>query len=197
VTSGVPQGSVLGPLLFLCFINDLPDQIKCKIKLYADDVLLYSTINTVDDCHTLQSDLTTLEQWACKWNMVFNPAKCEFLRISNKINYISMHYFIQGQEIQEVSSAKYLGITIDQHLTWNNHVKQVTSKANKIKYFLQRSLKHCPIHVKVNCYNLSLSMLPQCGHHIPAATSMLLKLYKEGQQDLFIIIIHHIQVSVT
>jgi len=73
VTSGVPQGSVLKPLLFLCFINDLPDQIKCKIKLYADDVLIYSTTNSVDDCHKLQSDLTTLEQWACKWNMVIDP----------------------------------------------------------------------------------------------------------------------------
>ena len=71
VTSGVPQNSVLGPLLFFCFINDLPDQIKCKVKLYADDVLAYTTINTVEDCHRLQSDLITLEQWASKWNMVF------------------------------------------------------------------------------------------------------------------------------
>ena len=149
VTSGVPQGSVLGPLLFLCFINDLPEQIKCKIKLYADDVLLYTTINTVDDCHRLQNDLITLEQWARKWNMVFNPTKCEFLRVSNKINPICTHYFIQGQEIQEVSSAKYMGITIDQHLNWNNHVKQISSKANKIKCFLQRNLKHCPINIKV------------------------------------------------
>jgi len=60
-----------------------------------------------------------------------------------------MHYFIQGQEIQEVSSAKYLGITIDQHLTWNKHVKQVTSKANKIKCFLQWNLKHCLLMSKL------------------------------------------------
>ena len=152
VTSGVPQGSVLGPLLFLCFINDLPDQIKCKVKLYADDVLIYTTINTVEDCHRLQSDLITLEQWASKWNMVFNPTKCEFLRVTNKTNRILMQYIIQGQVIQEVTSAKYLGITIDQHLTWNNHVKQVTNKANRIKCFLQRNLKHCPRNIKVNCY---------------------------------------------
>jgi len=55
-------------------------------------------------------------------------------------------------EVQEVSSAKYLGVIIDQHLTWNNHVKKVTSKAKKIKCFLQRNLKHCPINVKINCY---------------------------------------------
>ena len=114
--------------------------------------MLYTTINTVDDCHRLQNDLITLEQWARKWNMVFNPTKCEFLRVSNKTNPICTHYFIQGQEIQEVSSAKYLGITIDQHLNWNNHVKQISSKANKIKCFLQRNLKHCPINIKANCY---------------------------------------------
>ena len=138
VTSGVPQGLVLGPLLFLCFINDLPDQIKRKVKLYADDVLIYTTINT-RELHRLQSDLITLEQWASKWNMVFNPTKCEFLRVTNKTNPILMQYIIQGQVIQEVTLAKYLGITINQHLTWNNHVKQVTNKC-----FLQRNLKHCP-----------------------------------------------------
>jgi len=139
-------------------------KVKSNVELnynYADDVLLYTTINTVDGCHTLQSDLTILEQWACEWNMVFDPAKCKFLRITNKINYISMHYFIKGQEIQEVSSAKYLGVTIDQHLTWNNHVKQVTNKANKIKCFLQRNLKHCPINVKVNCYKSLVRPIPE------------------------------------
>jgi len=70
VTSGVPQGSVLAPLLFLCFINDLPENIQRRIKLYADDVLLYSTITTPDDCHQLQTDLQTLEQWAKKCNMI-------------------------------------------------------------------------------------------------------------------------------
>ena len=122
------------------------------MKLYADDVLIYTTINTIEDCHRLQSDLITLEQWASKWNMVFNPTKCEFLRVTNKTNPILMQYIIQGQVIEEVTSEKYLGITIDQHLTWNNHVKQVTNKANRIKYFLQRNPKHCPRNIKVNCY---------------------------------------------
>ena len=71
--------SVLNPLMFLCFINDLPEDIKSRIKLYADDVLLYSKITTPDDCHQLQADLHILEQWAKKWNMIFNPSKCEFL----------------------------------------------------------------------------------------------------------------------
>ena len=85
VTSGVPQGSVLAPLLFLCFINDLPEGIKSRIKLYADDVLLYSTITSPDDCHQLQADLSTLERWAKMWNMIFNPLNCEFIRVPNRV----------------------------------------------------------------------------------------------------------------
>ena len=84
VTSGVPQGTVLAPLLFLCFINDLPNGIKSKRKLYADDVLLYNTIHSQEDCHNLQQDLNLLEEWATKWKMSFNLQKCEFLRITNK-----------------------------------------------------------------------------------------------------------------
>jgi len=81
-----PQGSVLGPLLFLCFINDIPTDVKYKIRPYADDVLFYTTIGTVDNCHKLQADLNSPEKWAKKWKMVFNPAKCEFLRVSNRSN---------------------------------------------------------------------------------------------------------------
>ena len=130
VTSGVPQGSVLAPLLFLCFINDLPENIKNKIKLYVDDVLLYSTINSLDDCHQLQADLNTLEQWANRWRMVFNPLKCEYLKITNKLHSISTQYHIQKHTIKEVTHAKYLGVIINQHLTWNEHTNYVTSKAN-------------------------------------------------------------------
>ena len=151
--------------------------------------------------HRLQSDLITLEQWASKWIMVFNPTKCEFLRVTNKTNPILMQYIIQGQVIQEVTSAKYLGITIDQHLTWNNHVKLVTNKTNGIKYFLQQNLKHCPRNIKVNCYkSLVRSIIEYAAMvwapYIVRATSMPLKLYREEQQDLFSITIQHMLVLV-
>ena len=72
VLSGVPQGTVLGPLLFLCYINDLPKIFTSKVKLYADDVLLYSSIRTITDCQNLQDDLSRLVQWADRWQMSFN-----------------------------------------------------------------------------------------------------------------------------
>ena len=80
-------------------------------------------------------------------------AKCEFLRVSNKCNPILMHYYIQGQEIKHSTSAQYLGVTIDEHLMWNDHVKTVTSKPNKVKDFLQCSIKHCPTSIKARCYS--------------------------------------------
>ena len=80
VTSGVPQGTVLAPLLFLCFINDIyiSNKINSRIRLYAD-VLLYTTVHSQADCQRLQKDLHTLEEWAANWRMLFNSQKCEFL----------------------------------------------------------------------------------------------------------------------
>jgi len=64
VLSDVPQGTVLGPLVFICYINDLPNIIKSKIRIYADDTLVYNSINTTDDCIQLQKDLAELEKWS-------------------------------------------------------------------------------------------------------------------------------------
>ena len=78
VLSGIPQGSVLGPLLFLCYINDLPAQVKSSIKLYADDALVYRRIHSETDQNNLQEDLHRLAQWAATWQMSFNVQKCMF-----------------------------------------------------------------------------------------------------------------------
>jgi len=78
VSSGVAQGTVLAPLLFLLYINDLPSLVHSKVKLYADDVLLYTYIKSEVDCLALQEDLDALIQWAYTWQMEFNHQKCEF-----------------------------------------------------------------------------------------------------------------------
>ena len=79
VVSGVPQGTVLGSLLFLCYINNLPNHLTTRVKLYADNALLYSPVSTIADCQNLQEDLDRLVQWADTWQMNFNLAKCEMI----------------------------------------------------------------------------------------------------------------------
>ena len=90
VDSGVPQGTVLGPLLFLCHINDLPQTVKSQVRLFADDCLLYREINYQNDHHTLQNDLKNLEGWANAWGMRFNASKCYILSIKNSNHFYQL-----------------------------------------------------------------------------------------------------------
>ena len=84
VTSGVPPGTVLGPLLFLLYVNDLPNNLKSQIRLFADDALLYGVMSNKEDGDQLQKDLQQLEEWQNKWQMSFNPSKCNTICIYNK-----------------------------------------------------------------------------------------------------------------
>ena len=77
------------------------------------------TIHTLTDCINLQQDLNTLSHWATTWNMSFNPDKCEYMKITLKHNTVSYNYTLNNAKIKEVSSAKYLGVTINNHLTWS------------------------------------------------------------------------------
>ena len=122
VTSGVPQGTILALLLFLCYINDLPTNINSKIKLYTDDVLIYRPIKSLDDYKILQEDLNTIDHWEVHCQARFNPDKCEHIRITNNKNPILPTYFIQNTPIQTVPNITYLGVTIDGHLSWSNHI---------------------------------------------------------------------------
>ena len=103
VTSGVPQGSVLAPILFLCYINDLPNQVSSTVRLFADDCLLYRNINTTHDVDTLQEDIDKLQTWEVDWLMEFNPDKCEIIRITNRRKKkIVTNYSIHEHHIKEV-----------------------------------------------------------------------------------------------
>ena len=142
VTSGVPQGSVLGPILFLIFIDDLPEYTKhSEVRLFADDTIVYLTITSVDDCLNLQEDLKRLEEWEKEWQMEFHPAKCNILRITKKKSKVIYPYSLHGHTLKEVKSAKYLGITISDDLSWNQHIEKTASKANSKLGFLKRNIK--------------------------------------------------------
>ena len=152
VLSGVPQGSILGPLLFIIYINDLPTSISSKIRLYADDVILYRVILSSEDAIILQQDLNKLVSWAATWLMSLNLDKCEHLLVTNKKQPLSFTYMIKDHLIRKVTSAKYLGVTITHNLSWTKHVDTVTCKANSVRAFLQRNLSQCSLHVKSLAY---------------------------------------------
>ena len=81
VISGVPQGSVLGPILFLIYVNDIPEMFNCSIKMFADYTKLFRTVKYIDDCNILQNDLDTLSQWTNEWLLSFNVDKCKVMHI--------------------------------------------------------------------------------------------------------------------
>jgi len=143
---------MLAPLLFLCFVNNIPETVHSKIRFHADDILLYSVIHSLNDCLCLQNDINNLLCWSKKWQLYFNPSKCEHLCISNKRNLIKHPYYMDNSVIQEVASAKHLGVTIDSRLTWSDHITKVVNKANSVLGFLKYNLKYCPPEIKASCY---------------------------------------------
>ncbi len=152
VQSGVPQGTVLGPLLFLIYINDLPDNISATVRLFADDCVLYSNIRSQRDATKLQKDLENLSQWEAKWQMNFNPQKCFVLRIAGSRSPIISNYSLGGTVLQETASHPYLGIEISNDLKWDNHISNITSSANKINGFIRRNLFSCTKQTKAAAY---------------------------------------------
>ena len=150
VLSGVPQGTVLGPLMFLLYVNDIGDKVspQTTTKLFADDCLLYRTINSVADATQLQQDLDTMVDWSNTWLVRFNATKCHLLKIIRQQNYTPTRYSINGVHLGEVDHHPYLGVELTSNLTWKTHISNITSKANRILNLLRRHLYGCNQEVK-------------------------------------------------
>jgi hypothetical protein len=154
VASGVPQGTVLGPILFLLFINDLPEYpTHSKIRLFADDCVIYRKISSQADCETLQDDLQQLESWENTWKMEFNPSKCFTLNITRKRNKISYNYILRGSELQNVKKTDYLGVTIQSDMRWNSHIDKVVNKANRSLGMIRRNIRTNCQQTKETAFN--------------------------------------------
>lgn len=152
VTSGVPQGSVLGPLLFLIYINDLPAHVTCNIRMFADDCVIYKTINNTSHQNSLQENINHLQQWCDCWLMTLNPNKCKVVTFSRRRNPLAYSYAINNIPLEAAPSYKYLGVTITNDLSWNAHITNVISSSNKALGFFKRHLKQAPKHVKLLAY---------------------------------------------
>lgn len=141
VSSGVPQGSVLGPILFLLYINDLPDNIHSNVRLFADDTAVYLAVQGQQDSVTLQNDLNKLQDWEKAWDMEFNPSKCQVLHISRSQNPIKNTYTMHGIALESIDHARYLGVDISSNLNFNHHVNRITANASKSLGFLKRNIQ--------------------------------------------------------
>ena len=153
VLSGVPQGTVLGPLLFSLYINDISSDIESEIRLFADDCVCCREIKDEKDTMKLQRDIDRLGSWAKKWVMRFQPVKCNMMQLTRKrIKKIHASYTLEGTNLENVESIKYLGVTITSDLRWNTHVSNVCTKANRTLGFLRRNLYSCPQEIKEAAY---------------------------------------------
>ena len=151
VTSGVPQGTILRPLIFLIYIYDIPSTVSSTIGLFPDDAYIYRSIRNIDDCETLEEDLQNLMQWEQSWSMGFHPDKCKVLRITNKRKIIKYLYLLHNVILKEVSNAKYLDVTMNTRLLWEKHVHEICVKANQTRQFLQRNSVVCEPEIKLKC----------------------------------------------
>jgi hypothetical protein len=140
VTSGVPQGSVLGPLLFLIFVNDIPEMVQSCVQLFADDTKLFRRIGTFEDEVIIQEDIDKLGIWAKKWCLPFNADKCKAMSISTQKNMnVRKPYHLDGRNIEFVHEEVDLGIKFTSDLKPNVHIAAKTKRANQVLGQLKKS----------------------------------------------------------
>lgn len=155
VQSGVPQGSVLGPLLFLIYINDLPSAITSDVHLFADDCVILREITNEYDISLLQADLNNVSEWCRLWRMELNINKCKFLRVSRSNDNLPV-YYLNNVALESTNSYKYLGLHITSKLTWNHHVEYIINQANRLMGYLRRNFSHAPSPLKLLLYKTLL-----------------------------------------
>ena len=174
VLSGVPQGSVLGPLLFILYINDLPETLEASScsSLYADDTKLYKCIDTLDDCKVLEQNLNVLLEWCNKWGMTLNFNKCMIVSFHkhgmNTLTY-DYHYIDKDANcgiIQRVSSVTDLGVKFDDELSFSFHIYDKIALANKMLGIIKRNF----VNMNKECFLLLYKSLVRS--HLEYANSV-------------------------
>ena len=154
VTSGVPQGSVLGPTLFIYYINDMPTGITCDMKIFADDTKIYSPMTSQAEQTTLQDSLHGLVEWTEKWLVKFNNDKCKVLHMG-KNNPEHNYCMKEGTEesiLQTTTGEKDLGVIVDPDLNFEQHINEKVKKANSISGLMIRTINYKTKDIMVPLY---------------------------------------------
>ena len=180
VESGVPQGSVLGPLLFLIYINDLERNIKSQVNFFADDTMLFSIVNDPTiSASDLNDDLSTISQWAYQWKMEFNPdsnKQATELLFSQKILSPNRPpIFFNGTEVTKVNEQKHLGLFLDKKLSFEKHLTEKIKTAQKGIAVIKQLSHYLPIKTLDQIYKLLIPPhFDYCDviYHIPPLTNL-------------------------
>lgn len=151
VTSGVPQGSNLGPLLFLLSINDISLSIHCQQLLFADDLKIYSRINNINDCRLLQADIERVENWCRTNKLALNPTKCKVMTYTHKRTPILSTYNINDINIDRSTTITDLGVIFDVALSFRLQLEHITNQAYKMYGFI---LRNCKSFTNINALKL-------------------------------------------
>lgn len=153
--SGVPQGSHLGPILFLVFLNDICNNIKySQVSIFADDLKLYKCIKDWADVSLLQADLDTISEWCVRNKMKLNPLKCNHIKFTRKKNIVESCYSISGQIVEESTKIRDLGVLLDDKLNFIEHIDNIITRSWKMLGFVKRVCKDFKnIHTLKIIYN--------------------------------------------
>ena len=148
VTSGVPQGSVMGPQLFTIYINDLDEGIKCSISKFVDD--MGGSVSCEEDAKRMQGDLDRLGEWANSWQMQFNVDKCEVIHFGGKNR--KTDYYLNGGQLGKGEVQRDLGVVVHQSLKVGMQVQQAVKKANGMLAFIARGFEYRSREVLLQLY---------------------------------------------
>ena len=167
VLSGVPQGSVLGPILFVIYINDLPETVHNILKLFADDTKLFKQIESTEDCQDLQNDIERLEEWSDKWLLRFHPQKCKAMRVGK--NHPPFTYHMKDKDgnrvdLTETSVEKDLGVHFDNKINFNDHIQKTVKKSNQTLGLIRRTFQHLNSTILINLFKSRVRPILEYGN---------------------------------
>ena len=183
VVSGVPQGSILGPLLFVIYINDIDRSIVSRILKFADDTKIFGKVGTKENVNTLKEDLEEIVKWSEKWQMKFNVEKCKVMHLGNK--NLNLDYCMEGRILEKVKEEKDLGIIISENFKVHGQCVKAAKKGNQVLGLIKRTITCKNKEIIIKLYKaLVRPHLEYCGQawrpHLRGDINMLEKVQRRA-----------------